>query len=197
LPDSTSGRISVVTSAPLLGAGGAPIQAGDRVVFSNVGPPIIARINGSRTVTPADSTGTTFSLTSLSVAPVVLSIDNLDEKPAVFKGAVGLVLTDGALVHVTTSEATALGDGFAGLVLLSNAGSQSAVAYTPTNIQPTGFDLEGIVVKLSGGAVPLSLVPDCTGTALKQAGKADLAVDASKPCTPWKSFPEFEGKTIQ
>jgi hypothetical protein len=197
LPDSTTGRISVVTSAPLLGAGGAPIQAGDRVVFSDVGPPIIARINGNRTVTPADSTGTTFSLTSLSVAPVVLSIDNLDEKPAVLKGAVGLVLKDGALVHVTTSDATALGDGFAGLVLLSNAGSQSGVAYTPTNIQPTGFDLQGIVVKLSGGALPLSLVPDCTGTALKQPGRADLAVDASKPCTPWRSFPEFEGKVIQ
>jgi hypothetical protein len=197
LPDSRSGRISVVTSTPLLGAGGAPIQAGDRVIFSDVGPTAVARINGTHAVTPEDSTGTSFTLTDLSVAPVALSIDNLDEEPAVFKGAVGLVLKDGALVHVTTTEATALGEGFAGRVVLSNAGSQSGVAYTPTNIQATGFDLENIVVKLSGGAIAFSTVPDCTGTAVKQAAGVGLTVDATQPCKPWKSYPEFEAKMLQ
>jgi hypothetical protein len=166
------------------------------VVFSDVGPPAIARVNGNRAVTPSDSTGTAFSLTDLSVAPVGLSIDNLDDKPPVYQGPVGLVLKDGALVHVTTTDATALAEGFAGRVVLSNAGSQSGVAYTPTNIQPTGFDLAGVSVKLSGGGLPLSAIPDCTGTVVKHPAGTGSTVDATQPCKPWRSFPESEGKVI-
>jgi hypothetical protein len=193
LPGSTSGSVSVVTSTPLAGAGGAPIQTGDQVIFSEVGPLAAALINGTHAVETSDST--TFLLTDLSIAPAVLSVVGLDGKLAV-KGTVGLVLKDGALVHVTTTDATALGEGFVGSVLLSNVGSASAVGYAPANIQPTGFDLEGVSVKLSGGAIPLSVVPNCTGTAMKRAAGAGSTVDATRPCKPWRSFLTFEGRQL-
>ena len=198
LPDSTSGKVAFVTSAPLLGAGGAAIEAGDSVVFTGLGPDAIARINGTHTVAPSDTTGTSFTITDVSISPAILAVDNSDPDggAAVTTGSVGLVLSNAGPVHVVTTASTALDPAFKGQVLLSNAGISAGTRWSVTNIQPSGFDLVGATVQLSGGAVPLAKFPDCTGTIIKQASGLPPKVDATKPCGPWAAYPKFEGKVI-
>jgi len=200
LPATGAGQVSVVTSAPMLDAAGSPIQVGDGVVLSNIGPLAIARIGGTHPVTSIDSTGTSFTFDDLSIAPVALSIDNGDGKDPTPVGMVGLVLQEGVAPHVVTTASTTL----AGqtpppasiLILLSNFAVEGKSKWTATNIQPDGFDLLAGPAELSGTAIPASRLPDCTGTVIKQASGAAPAVDATKPCKPWASFPPFEGLEI-
>jgi hypothetical protein len=68
--------------------------------------------------------------------------------------------------------------------------------WSVTNIQPSGFDLVDAALPLVGGAIPLTRLPDCTGTLSKQASGLPAKVDGTKPCKPWAVFPEIEGKVI-
>ena len=168
-------------------------QKGDKVVFSNVGPVGASSINGTYTVSPSDSTGTSFTITDWYTSPSGLWTLSDDGKTSEYKATVEIVLKDGAPAHVTTD---ALPAGFKGQILLSIPGNPGATRYSPTNIQSTGFDLADTQVKLSGGVIPFSRMPNCTGTVVKQPSGTPPTVDASRPCTPWRSFPAFEAKQI-
>jgi hypothetical protein len=196
IPSTTTGPIGFVTSAPLVGAGGTALKDGDNVVFSDIGPATLSLLNGTRPVTPVDTSGKSFTFSSLHVTPPTLLLDNPDAGAPESQGYVGLVLTDGGLVHVVTPTGKSLDPAFTGQVIVSNAGFASGARWSVTNIQPSGFDLVGSTVKLTGGAVAVSKFPDCTGTVVKQTSGLPPKVDSSKPCKPWRSYPQFEGKEL-
>jgi hypothetical protein len=196
LPNSRPGKVSVETSAPLLDVAGAPLGEDAPVIFSNLGPLAIARISGTHYVTPQNEEGTSFALSDSSISPAILLVDMGDGGAAVSKGAVGLVLRDGAPLHVVTTDATALAQDFQGKVLLLNAGVSGTSKWVPTNIDASGFDLAGITVQLSGGAIPVARMPDCTGTVIKQSSGLPAKVDGTQPCQAWAAYPPSEGKRI-
>jgi hypothetical protein len=196
IPSTTTGPIGFVTSAPLVGAGGTALKDGDNVVFSDIGPATLSLLNGTRPVTPVDTSGKSFTFSSLHVTPPTLLLDSPDAGAPESQGYVGLVLTDGGLVHVVTPTGKSLDPAFTGQVIVSNAGFANGARWSVTNIQPSGFDLVGSTVKLTGGAVAVSKLPDCTGTVVKQTSGLPPKVDSSKPCKPWRSYPQFEGKEL-
>jgi len=196
IPDSTSGKIGFVSGAPLLNRAGTALKDGESVIFSGLGPATLAIVNGTHPVTPTDATGKSFTIADLRITPPTLLLDNLDGGSPVSQGYVGLVLTDGALIHVVTPAAKSLDPAFQGQVIVSNAGLASGVRWSVTNLQPAGFDLVGSTVKFTGGAVALSNLPDCTGTIIKQTNGLAPKVDGSKPCTQWRTYPLREGKQL-
>jgi hypothetical protein len=197
IPATTTGSVGFVTSTPLVGGAGSALKDGDEVVFSDVGPGTLVLVNGTRPVTPVDTTGKSFTFSNLHVTPPTLLLDNDPDAGApASQGYVGLVLTDGALVHVVTPAGKALDPSYAGQVIVSNAGFASGTRWSVSNIQPSGFDLVGSTVKLTGGAVALSKLPDCTGTVIKQTSGLAPKVDSSKPCKQWRTYPQSEGMEL-
>jgi hypothetical protein len=199
LPASAAGNILITTQAPLVGAGGVAIKQGDTLVLSKVTPALLAAIDGTHVVNPQDTSGVSFAITDLTMAPLALSVDNLDGSALAFKGNVGVVMQNGAEIHIITDSTTALDSGFLGKVVVSNLGLASglgAAEWSVNSIQPTGFNLTNSTLKLSGGAVPWSMLPNCTGTVLKQAAGVPVKVDATKPCKPWLSYPQYEARML-
>jgi hypothetical protein len=195
LPASSTESLFVTTKSPVLGVGGAAIKDGDVLIFSNVSPSAVAAVNGSHVVNPQGTTGTVFAITDSFTTPVLLYLDNLDKTPPVLKGTVGLVVQDGAEVRVVTTAATAVDPAFAGHAILWKGGVAPAAGesgWTINSADATGFKLTNSTVKLGGGAIPVSNLPNCTGTAIKQSSGATTQIDGTKPCKPWRSFPKYE-----
>ncbi len=194
LPSSSAGTTVVTTKAPLSAVGGAAIKTGDMIIFSKVSPSPFSIINGSHTVSPADASATQFDLTDLSPTPLTLYLDNLDGKAPTSKGTIGLIAQDGAEIQVVTdTAATQLDPTFAGAVVLTSTGNPPAASdkrWLVHDIQATGFMLTESTIKLSGAALPPSVLPDCTGTVVKQTSGS--TVDGSQPCKPWRSYSEYE-----
>lgn len=217
LPSTPSGNVVVTTKAPVVGRAGAAVVQGDTLVFSQVSPGAVlsqvfpvavtsqvspvafASINGDHAVNPQGTTGTQFIVTDLRVAPVELWVQSDDPdagapvsvggKNFVPKGTVGLVYQDGAEIQVT---GTGLGGVTGPVILLRNEATPTSTdtQWNIDNVQSTGFGLVGSKVTLSGFASAASVLPDCTGTVVKQTSGS--TVDGTKPCKPWASFPEYE-----
>lgn len=187
IPSAATGKLAFVTKTALLDGAGAAVKAGDNVIFTGLGHIAIAGLAGAHQLSPADTTGKSFSLTDVPVAVPVLVTEDADSGALKVLGAVGVVLTDGKPVHVVTSTSTALDPAFNGKVLLTDAGVWPTMKWSVSNVDPSGFDLKDSSVDFSSAAV-LPKVPDCTGTIVKQAPGLAPKVDASKPCRPWSSF---------
>jgi hypothetical protein len=200
LPSSPVGAILVTTSAPVTGAGGAAVAAGDTLIFADIMPLEISSFVGTHKVAPQGTTGTVFALTDSSFAPYELWLDNLDGKGAVAKGPVGLTIQDGLDVRVgTDTPLTQLPATFAGAVVLVAKGLKATDAdrrWIPTDIQTTGFALKDSASKVKGFVTATARLPDCTGTVIKDAKGGPAKVDGTTRCKPWSSFPEIEGKWI-
>lgn len=186
IPSSATAKIAFTTSSPLLGTTGAALVAGDSVAFlvdDDASP--VAALKGLHTVAPADTSGKSFTLTDLLPTPTQLVVD--DGSGAVAQGEVGLTLSEGGLLHVSTpaGSSTVLAASFQGLVALVGNGFSASTTYSVSNIQASGFDLAGSTMKLTSGAMA---VPNCTGTVVKQAAGLPSKVDGSKPCKPWATF---------
>jgi len=170
------------------------------LVLSNVAPGAIAAINGTHTVKPQDATGMSFAITDMNAVPIDLFLDNLDGKAPTFKGSVGLVAQAGQEIQVVTDSTTALDPSFPGKVILgrvvqlnrSGLPPSGETGWSVNSIQPTGFNLTNSVASLSGGVIPSSAIPNCTGTVIKQAAGAPVKVDATTPCKPWRSYAQYE-----
>lgn len=201
LPSSVSGDVLVTTKTALTGVGDSPIALGDTLLFTGVGPSMVAALSGSHQVAPEGDTGTQFVLTDLRTAPVELWLDPLNGTPPVPKGPVGLLVQDAAeVVVVTDSASTQLAADYAGAVILLIRGTKvdaDAMRWKPTNIQPTGFSLEGSTVELTGFATAEVKLPNCTGTVVKDLAGGPARVDGTTPCTPWSSFPHGEIKVVK
>ncbi len=192
LPSKQSGDVVVTTKTPVVGRAGAAVVKGDTLVFSKVSPPAVASIGGDHTVKSQDSTGTQFVLSDVTVMPAELWVTS-DPDAGVgsytSKGTVGLVYQDGAEIQVT---GTGL-DGVKGPVLLLRneaTPTDSDTRWNIDNVQSTGFGLAGTKVTLSGFATATSLLPNCTGTVVKQTSGS--TVDGTKPCKPYASYPQHE-----
>jgi len=198
LPATGSGDVVVTTKAPVVGRAGATVVQGDTLVFSQVSPPAVAKINGDHTVKPLGTTGTQFILTDVKVAPAELWVPTDPGAPKSvkvvdtsykFMGAVGFVFQNGSAIQV-------IGSGLEGIVgpvfLLTNEvqPNEEDRLWNIDNIQSTGFSLTGTAVALSGFATATSVLPDCTGTVVKKTSGA--TVDGTKPCKPWASYPTYE-----
>jgi len=177
---------------PQIGRASAAVVQGDSLVFSQVSPVAVASINGDHTVNPQGTTGTQFILTDLRVAPAELWVRSDDPDAGalvqvkganyVSKGTVGFVFQGGAEIQVT---GTGL-DGILGPVFLLRNETRPTDGDQPwsiDNVQATGFGLAGTKVTLSGFATAASMLPDCTGTVVKQTSGS--TVDGTKPCKPW------------
>jgi len=107
----------------------------------------------------------------------------------IFVKTVGLLYQDGATIQVTGSGLeTVTGPVF---LLTNEATPKDGDRLWPIgNVQSTGFSLTGTEVKLSGFATASSVLPNCTGTVVKQTSGS--TVDGTKPCKPWSSFPQYE-----
>lgn len=194
MPSGANGNIVVTTKTPVLGRGGAAVAKGDTLVFSDASPLVqspIARIAGAHTVTPQGVTGTQFAVTDMTAAPLELWMPGPDSSAsgAVKVGTVGLLYQDGATIQVTGSGLEAVtGPVF---LLANEATPKDGDRLWPIgNVQSTGFSLTGTEVKLSGFATASSVLPNCTGTVVKQTSGS--TVDGTKPCKPWSSFPQYE-----
>jgi hypothetical protein len=195
LPSDATRSVLITTKAAVLGSGGAAIAAGDNLIFSRVSPTPFSVINGTHTVSPADTSGTKFNITNLSERPITLYVDNLDGKDPVSMGNVGVLGQDGAEVSVVTdTPATVLDPSFAGkevvLMASTDAPKPQDTRWGIHDIQPTGFKLTGSTIALKGVAIPPANLPDCTGTVVKQTSGSK--VDGTKPCKPWASYPKYE-----
>src|ERR1039457_4303656 len=192
LPSKQSGDVVVTTETPVVGRAGAAVVKGDTLVFSKVSPPAVASIGGDHTVKAQDSTGTQFVLSDVTAVPAELWVT---ADPAagvgsyISKGTVGFVYQDGAEIQVT---GTGL-DGIKGPVLLLRneaTPTDSDTRWNIDNVQSTGFGLTGTKVTLSGFATETSLLPNCTGTVVKQTSGS--RVDGTTPCKPYASYPQHE-----
>lgn len=196
LPSSPLGAVQVMTTAAVTGPGGAPVAAGDTLIFGDVRPREVAAIVGSHKVEPTGTTGTIFSLTDLSIAPYELWVDNLDGSPPVAKGPVALAFQNGLDVQVgTDTPLTALDPSFAGAVILVAKGAQAGAGdrrWFPVNIEATGFALRDSAPMVKGFVTAAARLPDCTGTLVMGAQGGPSSVDGTKRCKPWSSFPENE-----
>jgi len=69
---------------------------------------------------------------------------------------------------------------------------------TPT---ATGFTLVDVVAAptktVAGVGIADTRLPNCTGTAVSQGSNLPPTVDYAKPCKPWRSFPEREGRVLK
>jgi len=201
LPSSILGRVVVGTQTPLLGSGGAALKEGDSIVLTKVSPLPFASINGTHTIRPQGTGGTTFVLTDLSLSPAQLWVDKMDGSAPTLKGKVGLVAQKNAELQVVTDQAgTALDPDFTGKVIVLSSGmtpGSGAQRWSVNSILPAGFKLTGSqLAQLTGSVIAASRLPDCTGTTIKQASGAAPVVDATKPCRPWLSYPDFEGYVL-
>ncbi len=200
LPSMRSGDVVVTTKAPVVGRASASVVKGDTLVFSQVSPPAVASINGDHTVDPQGTTGTQFILTDLRVSPADLWVQSDDPDAGalvqvkgqnyVFKEKVGFVYQDGAEIQVTGTELAAV---TGPVFLLTNEATPTDSddpPYEVDNVQSTGFGLVGTKVTLSGFATADSVLPNCTGTVVKQTSGS--TVDGTQPCKPWSSFPLYE-----
>ena len=199
IPPTLSAAVVVTTKTPVLGRGGAAVAKGDTLVFSNVSPAGIAGVGGSQTVNPLDSTGTQFSLTDVPVSPIDLWIPVADPNTAgavkvgdtayVFKGTVGFVFQDASPIQITgTDLASVTGPVF---LLTNETKPVTGDRLWPIdNVQANGFSLTDTKVTLTGFATAASVLPNCTGTVVKQTSGS--TVDATKPCKPWASFSKYE-----
>jgi hypothetical protein len=204
IPATLAGAVVVTTKTPVLGAGGAPVAKGDTLVFSNVSPSGISGVSGSQTVTPLDSTGTQFSLADVPVSPIDLWIPVADPSAAgavkiedtsyIFKGTVGFGFQDASPIQVIgTDLATVTGPVF---LLTSEAKPASGDRLWPIDtVQANGFLLTDTKVSLTGFATAATVLPNCTGTVVKQTSGS--TVDATKPCKPWASFPKYEALYVK
>ncbi|MBN2575554.1 MAG: hypothetical protein JXP73_13400 [Deltaproteobacteria bacterium] len=201
LPSSVSGGVLVTTKTALVGVGGSPIAQGDTLVFTGVMPSVVGFLNGSHQVEPQGGTGTQFVLSALTMAPLDLWLDPLDGTAPVPKGTVGLLVQDGAEIQVITdSPNTQLAADYAGAVILLSRGEEvdtGTKRWIPTNIQATGFSLDGWTVDLTGFATPEAKLPNCTGTVVKDPAGGPALVDGTIPCRPWSLFPEHEIKVLK
>jgi hypothetical protein len=199
LPSSYSGQVVVTTKGPLTGRGGSALVAGDEVIFTNVNPKPFSAINGTHKISPKDTSGTSFTITNLNVAPLALYLDYLDGKPPVLSGTVGIIGQDDASLQVVTDlNGTSLDPSFMGKVVLMSGGAPGAgdIRWSVSNITTTGFTLPSTVA-LSGIAIASSSLPSCTGTVIKQASGLPVKVDGTKPCKPWMNFPAYEAKLLK
>jgi hypothetical protein len=182
------------TQTALVAGGGGAIKAGDTLVISNVAPWPFSVVNGTHAVTPSDASGTRFTLTGLPATPLTLYLDNLDGKPPVKKGAVGMIARDGAEFQVVTDlPESVLDPAFVGKVVLVGGGNPpnpSSARWGVQEILATGFKLIGSTVSMAGAAIPAANLPSCTGTVVKQTSGS--TVDATKPCKPWGRFAPYE-----
>ena len=194
----------VTTKAPVVGRAGAAIVKGDTLVFSKVSPPAVASINGGHGVNPQGSTGTQFILRDVTVAPAALWVPTADPNAAglvqvkgqnyVFKETVGFVFQDGAEIQVTGTGLDAV---TGPVFLLGNEvqPNDGDSLWPIDNVQATGFGLAGRKVSLSGFATAASVLPDCTGTVVKQTSGS--IVDGTQPCKPWASYPLYEALMLK
>ena len=206
-PSTSSGTVVVTTKTPILGRGGAAVAKGDTLIFSNISPTAISSISGSQTVTPVGSTGTQFSLTDVTSVSAELWVvvpdpdPNLDagapvpvgDKKYRSRGSVGLVYQDGVAIQVT---GTGLAD-VTGPVFLLTTGALPTIAdrlWSIDNVQGDGFRLKDTSVTLTGFGSAASVLPNCTGTVVKQT--TGSTVDATKPCKPWASYPLSEARLL-
>jgi hypothetical protein len=206
-PSTLSGTVVVTTKTPILGRGGAALAKGDTLVFSGISPAAISSISGSQTVTPVGSTGTQFSLTNVTPVPadlwvvvpdpdpnpdagVPVPVEGRNYRP---RGSVGLVFQNGAATQVTGAG---LADVTGPVFLLTNQGIPTTAdrLWNIDNVQADGFSLKDTSVTLTGFATAASVLPNCTGTVVKQASGA--TVDATKPCKPWASYPLYEARSL-
>jgi hypothetical protein len=157
-----------------------------------VSPSPYTAVNGVHTVTPQGTGGTSFVLSDLSVTPAKLWLDNMDGTAPTLKGMVGLIVQKGAEVQVVTDQdGTSLDPAFTGGVMLLSNGlppDSTSRRWIANSVQPSGFKLTGSSLAMVGTAVPTANMPNCTGTAIKQASGAPPVVDGTKPCAPWRSF---------
>jgi hypothetical protein len=206
-PSTLSGTVVVTTKTPILGRGGAAVAKGDTLVFSGISPAAISSISGSQTVTPVGSTGTQFSLTNVTPVPAELWVVVPDPDPNPDagvpvpvggrnyrpRGSVGLAYQDGSAIQVT---GTGLAD-VTGSVFLLTTGTIPTAGdrlWSIDNVQADGFRLKDTSVALTGFATAASVLPNCTGTVVKQASGS--TVDATKPCKPWASYPLYEARLL-
>jgi hypothetical protein len=201
LPSTVGGNVVVATKTPLLGSAGAAITKGDTLVFTNVSPVEIAFLNGAHAVEPQGSAGTQFIVTDARAVPIelwataVASADGGEGGP-IFVGTAGVLLKDGAPIQIT---GVTLPVGSGGPVILVSKGSKSGAnsqTWDIENIQANSFTLKGSMVTLTGFATPASVLPNCTGTVVKQAAGQPAKVDATIPCKPLKSFSAYEALFI-
>jgi hypothetical protein len=196
LPSSTAGSVVITTKTPLLGLGDAPVVDGDVLVVSEPSPSLISIIGGDHVVAPQGSSATQFALSDLNLAPQELWLDPLDGTPPSFKGSVGLLLQDGVDVQVITDQPnTPLDASYVGAVVLLGRGqrlTEGSKRWRVANIQPTGFTLADSAVEIAGFVTAGAKLPNCTGTVIKGAAGVAPRVDGTVPCSPWRSFPEYE-----
>jgi len=137
-----------------------------------------------------------FALSDLGLAPYELWLDPLDGTKPTFKGSVGLLFQGSADVQVITDQPnTPLDPAYAGAVVLLGRGealTEESHRWSVANIQPTGFTLQGWPSGVAGFVTAAAKLPNCTGTIVKGAAGLPARVDATVPCHPWRSFPEFE-----
>jgi hypothetical protein len=121
--------------------------------------------------------------------PSAAGVVTVSNTPYILVGSVGLLYQDGATIQVTGSG---LGAVTGPVFLLTNELSprQGDRLWPVGNVQSTGFSLTGTELKLTGFATASSVLPNCTGTVVKQASGS--TVDGTKPCKPWSSFPQYE-----
>jgi len=192
--------LQIQTSAPLLGPGGAPLAAGDGVIVAGVSSEPGA--NGHWKVDPVDATGTRFALRGAhgqTLSFCACGDSTCTTYSSCPKVGIMLQFTAGQAIVVESTTAHGLATDFTGPVILAGDTEQDGVAgvlWPVSVIDATHFKLVGSratgPVKPGGHALPISVMPDCTGTVIKGGKDGGLpAVDSSKPCKPWtQEFPK-------
>jgi hypothetical protein len=202
----SSDPLEIQTSTPLLGLGGVALKAGDEVIVSGVLADPSA--NGRWPVDPLDTTGTRFALRGNHGRPLTYCVCDstyTDIESCRSQGSpscpgipVKLQLTPGQpIVVVGSSKLPAFSRSewsvfFVGNTEQSHLTDKLWKTSTTDGTSFTLLDSKATDPNAPGGrVVPVSVLPDCTGTVI-QAGKDGglPSVDATKPCKPWKTeFP--------
>jgi hypothetical protein len=195
-----SDPLEIRTETPLLGLGGAPLQAGDEVVVSGVLTE--GKANQRWKVDPLDATGTRFALRdAYGRMTTFCTCKDVACKEYVScpKIAITLQLTTGQPIVVETATEHGLPADFNGKVVISGNTEQVGVAslpWTVSVVDATHFTLPDTLatdpIAPGGQVVPVSVMPDCTGTVIKGGTDGGLrTVDTNQPCKPWTlAFPK-------